>query len=144
MAFVMFGSKGKARRVPDGQVETRRCPECDETTTFHECVVEKTYTAYHFIDLWSSKATEFACAACGSMMPLDKTLDPALSARERAALEAAQAKAAAVAAKEAAVAAKQAEVKRLEAAREEARRTQARDQAIEDELAAMKARLGKG
>ena len=143
MAFVMFGSKGKSRRVPDGQVETRRCPECDKTTTFHEGVVEKTYTAYHFIDLWRSKATEFACGACGSMVPLDKTLDPVLSARWRAALGAAQAKAAAVAAKGAAVAAKAAERKRLEADREEVRRTQARDQAIEDELAAMKARLGK-
>lgn len=143
MAFVMFGSKGKAKRVPDGRVETRRCPECDETTTFHECEVEKTYTAYHFIDLWSSTSTEFACAACGSMMALDKTLDPVLSATERAALEAKQAQAAAIAAKEASVAAKRAELKRLEADREAARRKQAQEQTIEDELAAMKARLGK-
>jgi hypothetical protein len=144
MAFVMFGTKGKARRVPDGLVETRHCPECDKTTTFHECEVETTFTAYHFIDLWSSKATQFACAACGSRMPLDKTSEPALSPRERAAAVAAQAKAAAVAAKEAVIAAKQAALQRLDDEREAARRTQARDQAVEDELAAMKARLRGG
>jgi hypothetical protein len=132
MPFVMFGSKGKARRVPDGQFEKRRCPECDKTTVFRECVVEKTFTAYHFIDLWSSKSTQFCCDACGSIMALEKTLAPELSAREQAQLDA-------LAGKQAAIAAKQDQLERQEAQR----RKQAQAQSIEDELAAIKARLGK-
>ena len=131
MPFVMFGSKGKARRVPDGQFEKRQCPECDKTTVFRECVVEKTFTAYHFIDLWSSKTTQFCCDACGSVMDLEKTLPPALSAREQAQLEA-------LSGKQAAIAAKQAQLERQEAQS----RKQAQAQAVEDELAALKARLG--
>ena len=67
----MFGSKGKARRVSGGRFEKRRCPECDETTVFRECVVEKTFTAYHFVDLWSSKSTQFCYDACGSRLSVD-------------------------------------------------------------------------
>jgi len=135
MPFLMFGSKGKARRVPDGQFEKRRCPECGKTTVFRECVVEKTYTAYHFVNLWSSESTKFCCDACGSVMDLDETEAPELSAREQAQLEALEAK-------QAAIAAKQVEVERLRSKQETQSRKQARDQAVEDELAAMKARLG--
>jgi ribosomal protein S27E len=135
MPFLMFGSKGKARRVPDGQFEKRRCPECGKTTVFRECVVEKTFTAYHFIDLWSSKSTQFSCDACGAVMELDQTLAPELSEREQAQLEALEAK-------QAAIAAKQAQVEQLQAQQQDRSRKQAREQAVEDELAAMKARLG--
>ena len=106
MPFLMFGSKGKARRVPDGRFEKRRCPECSKTTVFRECVVEKTYTAYHFVNLWSSESTKFCCDACGSVMDLDATLAPELTAREQAQLEAMETK-------QAAIAAKQAELERL-------------------------------
>ena len=131
MPFVMFGSKGKARRVPNGQFEKRRCPECNETTVFRECIVEKTYTAYRFVNLWSSESTQFACDACGSLMDLDDTLAPELSAREQKQLEK-------IEAKQKAIAAKQAEVDRRRREREAA----ASDAAIDDELAAMKRRLG--
>lgn len=127
----MFGSKGKARRVPNGQFEKRRCPECNETTVFRECIVEKTYTAYRFVNLWSSESTQFACDACGSLMDLDDTLAPELSAREQKQLEK-------IEAKQKAIAAKQAEVDRRRREREAA----ASDAAIDDELAAMKRRLG--
>src|SRR5262245_23498060 len=130
MPFLMFGSKGKARRVPDGQFEKRRCPECGKTTVFRECVVEKTYTAYHFVNLWSSESTKFCCDACGSVMELDETEAPELSAREQAQLEALEAK-------QAAIAAKAAELERLRAQEEAKGRKQARDQAVDDELAAM-------
>lgn len=135
MPFLMFGSKGKARRVPDGQFEKRRCPECGKTTVFRECVVEKTYTAYHFVNLWSSESTKFCCDACGSVMDLDATLAPELTAREQAQLEAMEAK-------QAAVAAKQAELERLQARQAVESREQAKKKSVDDELAAMKARLG--
>ncbi|MEM9455689.1 MAG: hypothetical protein AAGF11_16015 [Myxococcota bacterium] len=131
MPFVMFGRKGKVRRVPDGQFEKRRCPECGRTTVFRECIVKKTYTAYHFVNLWSSESTQFACDACGSVMDLEQTEAPELSAREKAQLEALETKQAAIEAKQA----------RLEELRSQ-RDAQQREQAIEDELAAMKARLG--
>jgi hypothetical protein len=137
MPFLMFGSKGKARRVPDGQFEKRRCPECGKTTVFRECVVEKTYTAYHFVNLWSSESTKFCCDACGAVMDLDETEAPELSAREQAQLEALEAK-------QAAIAAKATELERLRAREEAQARKQAREQAVDDELAAMKARLGLG
>ncbi len=118
--------------MPDGQFEERRCPECDTTTVFRECVVEETFTAYHFIDPWSSRSTQFGCDACGSVMDLEETLPPALSAREQAELDA-------LAGKQAAIAAKQEQL-----ARQEVRsRQQARAQAVEDELAAIQARLGR-
>lgn len=135
MPFLMFGSKGKARRVPDGQFEKRRCPECGKTTVFRECVVEKTYTAYHFVNLWSSESTKFCCDACGAVMDLDATQAPELSAREQAQLEALETK-------QAAIAAKQAELEQLRAQQEAQDRKDARAKSVEDELAAMKARLG--
>jgi ribosomal protein S27E len=134
MPFLMFGRKGKVRRVPDGQFEKRRCPECGKTTVFRECVVEKTYTAYHFVNLWSSESTQFCCDACGSVMDLAETEAPELSTREQAQLEALEAK-------QAAIAAKQAELEQLRAKDEAKTRKQAREQAVDDELAAMKARL---
>jgi ribosomal protein S27E len=137
MPFLMFGRKGKVRRVPDGQFEKRRCPECGKTTVFRECVVEKTYTAYHFVNLWSSESTQFCCDACGSVMDLAETELPELSAHEQARLEALEAK-------QAAIAAKQAELEQLRAKDEAKTRKQAREQAVDDELAAMKARLGLG
>lgn len=133
--FLMLGTKGKARRVPDGRFEKRRCPECGKTTVFRECVVEKTYTAYHFVSLWTSKATQFCCDACGSVMDLEDTLAPELSAAEQARLEA-------IESKQAAIDAKQAQLERLRAAQEAKERKQARTQAIDDELTAMKKRLG--
>lgn len=135
MPFLMFGSKGKARRVPDGQFEKRRCPECGKTTVFRECVVEKTYTAYHFVNLWSSESTKFCCDACGAVMDLDATQAPELTAREQAQLEAMEAK-------QAAITAKQEELERLQAKQAEESRKQAREKSVDDELAAMKARLG--
>jgi endogenous inhibitor of DNA gyrase (YacG/DUF329 family) len=131
----MFGSKGKARRVPDGRFEKRRCPECGKTTVFRECVVEKTYTAYHFVNLWTSESTQFCCDACGSVMDLEATLPAELSAHEQQQL-------AALEAKQAAIAAKQVELERLRTKQAAEDRKRAREQAVEDELSAMKARLG--
>lgn len=131
MPFVMFGRKGKVRRVPDGQLEKRRCPECGKTTVFRECVVETTYTAYVVVNLWRSEATEFACDACGSVMALEKTLEPELTAREKEQL-------AELERKQARIAEKQAKAEQLRRGKEAADR----EKALDDELAAMKARLG--
>lgn len=128
---VWFGWKSKARRVPDGELHRRKCPECEKTTVFREAVAKREYTAYHFVKLWESEKTVFACDACGEVMELEDTLEPDLSRRERAKLEKARL------ARERAEAAKREEArKRLEA------QEQAQARAIEDELADMKKRLG--
>lgn len=135
MPFLMFGQKGKVRRVVDGQFEKRRCPECGKTTVFRECIVKKTYTAYHFVDLWTKESTQFACDACGAVMDLDETKSPELSAREQAQLDALEKK-------QQAIEAKKAKVERLEAKHRAEQQEKQRAQDIEDELAQMKARLG--
>lgn len=135
MAFVMFGRKGKVRRVPDGQFEKRKCPECERTTVFRECVVSQTYTAYHFVNLWTSELTKFCCDACSAVLELDETDEPELSPREQARKDEQDA---ALRAKQSRIAAKQA---RLSEQRAQARE-EAAEEAVEDELAAMKKRLG--
>jgi len=135
MPFLLFGQKGKARRVPDGQFEKRRCPECGKTTVFRECVVEKTYTAYRVINLWKSESTQFSCDACGALMDLDDTEPAELSAREQAQQQAIEAKRAAVEAKRTKVEAKREQARSLKEAAE-------REQSIDDELAEMRSRLG--
>ncbi len=131
MPFVLFGRKQKVRPVPDGRAVRRACPECGGTTTFRECVVEKTYTAYAFVDLWSSETTNFVCSACQAVMELEETGAPELTPRER---EEAEARAEA----EAAEARARAEARRAE--RERA--AEQRERAIDDELLAIKRSLG--
>ena len=126
MVFAMFGRKSKAKALRDGRVERRRCPLCGATTDFRECKVEKTYTAYVVVKLWNSESTAFMCTECDEVMDLDDT-EP----RERAQLEAKEAKEEKIRQKKALLAAKEAE-----------RKAEAQEAALDDELAAMKSRLG--
>ncbi len=135
MVLAWFGRKGKARRVPDGQFEKRRCPECGKTTVFRECVVKSEYTVYSVVKLWDSEKTQFACDACGSLMDLDDSLPPELSEREKQQQERLERK-------QAAIDAKKSEVERRQAQRDHEQRENTRLQAVEDELAEMKKRLG--
>jgi predicted RNA-binding Zn-ribbon protein involved in translation (DUF1610 family) len=128
---IIFGRKSKVHRVPDGRFEKRRCPECGKTTVFREAVVKHAYHVFFVVDLFDTESTKFACDACGSIMDLDDTLDVELSAGERAQQEA-------IAAKQASIAAKRRE---LEQQQLRARET-AKAQSVDDELAAMKKRLG--
>lgn len=128
---VWFGWKQKAKRVPGGEEHKRKCPECEKTTVFREAVAKREYTAYHFVKLWESDKTVFVCDGCGEAMDLDDTLEPDSSPRERAKLEKLRL----------------AEQRAAEANREEARKRfeaqqRAQSEAIEDELADMKKRLG--
>jgi hypothetical protein len=123
--FFLFGRKTKHRRVPGGRSERRRCPECGETALFVEHERESKYTAYHFVELWSSDDRVFVCGACGEAMDLEDTEAPALTAKERDAQALAQARQAEARAK-----AKATEERRVE-------------KEIDRELAALKKRLGR-
>lgn len=140
--WFFFGRKSKVRPAKDGRRERRTCPECDADTTFVEVTVEKTYTAYAVVDLFDTKSTAFACSECQEVMDFDRTLEPQLSPREKAKLAKAEAKAEAERAKAQAKA--DAEQKRQRAARAKRQKDEARAQenALDDELTAMKARLG--
>jgi predicted RNA-binding Zn-ribbon protein involved in translation (DUF1610 family) len=129
--WLVFGRKKKIKPLEGGRRERRTCPECGANTTFIEVSVEKTYTAYVVVDLFDSESTAFQCKECGEVMDLERTQEPELSAREKAKLAKAQAKAEAQRKKELEAAAKKA---RAEAV--------AKEEALDDELAAMKARLG--
>jgi len=126
--WFVFGRKKKTRAVKGGRRERRKCAECGADATFVEVKVEKTYTAYVAIKLFDTESTAFQCSECGEVMDLGE-VEPT------EAQKAAQAKAEAEAAEERrrsiAAHAKRA---RAEAAAKEAD--------LDDELAAMKARLG--
>lgn len=129
--FLWVGRKSKARMVPDGQFEKRRCPECGKTAVFREAVVNKAYSAWVVLKLWESESTTYVCDKCGSMVDLDDTLEPELSARE-------QAKQTRLTAEKAQVAAD----KRRLANEQFKLAEKKRDQDLDDELAQMKEKLG--
>lgn len=129
--FVWWNKKGKARRVEDGDFEKRKCPECGKTAVFREVLVKSEVSVFSVVKLWDSEATKYACDRCGSIMDLDDTEDPELTAREQKRLEKQQAKALEDAQKKRE--AREARWKAEEVAREEQ---------IDDEIADMKKRLG--
>ena len=137
-----FGRSSKIRPLEDGRRERRKCPDCDADTTFVEVKVEKKYTAYVVVDLFNTESTAFACSECQEVMDFDRTLEPDLSPREKAKLAKAQAKQEAQRAKAQAKA--EAEQKKRREAQAKRRQEEARAQenALDDELTAMKARLG--
>ncbi len=127
----VIGNATKVAEVPGGRVERRKCPHCGKTTRFREVLVTKKWSAYVVVKLWSSEATAFRCDACKEVVDLDDTGPPELTAKEleqQRKLEEKQKR----------VDAKAAELARKQAAAEAERQ----EKAIDDELAAMKKKLG--
>lgn len=128
---ILFGRKSKARLVPDGRFEKRRCPECGKTAVFREALVKHDYHVFFVVSLFDTESTKFCCDKCGSLMDLDDTLDPELSEADRKNVEALAAKEAEIDAKRRALAEKEAKAREAGKAK-----------AVDDELAAMKKKLG--
>jgi predicted RNA-binding Zn-ribbon protein involved in translation (DUF1610 family) len=129
---IIFGRKSKARLVPDGRFEKRRCPECGKTAVFREALVSHKYHVFFVVGLFDTESTKFCCDKCGATMDLDDTLDPELSEADRKKVEALAAKEAEIEAKRRALEAKQAK-----------QREAAKAQSVEAELAEMKKKLGR-
>jgi predicted RNA-binding Zn-ribbon protein involved in translation (DUF1610 family) len=129
--MIVFGRKCKARLVPDGRFEKRRCPECGKTAVFREALIKSTYHVFWALELFDSESTKYCCDKCSSTMDLEDTLDPELTEKERVQLEA-------IAAKEAKLDAKRRELDDKKAREREA----AKAKSVEDELAQMKKKLG--
>lgn len=127
--FVIFGRRARVKRKRGGRRETRLCPECDATTTFHEADEKEAFHVF-FIEVYSGDDTVWICGACEENMPWEATLPPstatatpALSPRAQAKLDAKQRKA------------------RVRAQRKAQKEAAKRDREVDDELARLKARL---
>ena len=122
MRWLLHGST-KTKRVPGGRVLHQRCPECHADTTFHEVEVTTSAGAF-FIDVLSSTDRAFRCASCDETFDLKDDDQPV---RETETVRPPRDLAAELAAEKqrrAAVAA-------------------TRDKQVDDELAALKRKLGK-
>jgi len=127
MRWLLHGGT-KTRAIKNGRVLDEHCPECKELTRLREVEVTTSAGAW-FIDVVSTTDRAFQCSACGEVFDLrddDAAAAPALP----------PARAAQPAPRDL--------MKQLESERQSrAAADQARDAKVEDELAALKRRLGK-
>ena len=121
----LFGRKTKYRPLAQGGRVRRRCPECGQDAEFVACERVHTYEAY-FVGLFDTRKTVWVCTACKEEVDTAEELPPGEddAAKQRAELEATE---------------------RARAARRQqlAEKAEAVKQKVEDELAALKAKLGR-
>lgn len=120
----LFTGKTRTSVVPGGERMSAPCPVCDELSTFREVEIT-TSGGVWFVDLVKNRERAWRCTTCGEVFDLrddDATARPPLPAPEppRDLLTELQA---------------EAEVRAVQARR--------RDVQVDDELAALKKRLGK-
>lgn len=120
--FLIFGRKTKYRPIEGSRRIRRRCPECSQEAEILECERLHTYEAY-FVSLFDTSSTVWVCSACKEEVELPDALLPGDDAeRKRKAIESA-------------------EQARAAQRRQLADKAEAIKSKVEDELAAMKARL---
>ncbi len=85
LMFILFGTKSKAKLVPDGRRGERRCGECNKRTTWVECVVKDSFNIF-FVDVLDSTARCMRCTECGE----DCAIEDWDRAQRRAQLDASQ------------------------------------------------------
>ena len=125
MRWLLHG-RTRTKRVRGGQVLHEQCPSCKEHTTFHEVEVTTSAGAF-FIDVLSSTDRVFACSECGDTFDLRDTAAASATAAPQVPQKPARDLLAELESEKAKRAAQQA----------------ARDRAVDDELAALKRKLGK-
>jgi len=129
--WMLFHHRSKTKPVADGETFTQRCPSCDKTAEFHEVEVSQGVGAF-FVDLVEDRERAYRCGACGDTFDVaDQAPDQSLDLESLPSPEEIEAS-------------QKAERQRLAAAAQ-ARREIAERKAnqIEDELAAIKRRLGR-
>ncbi len=141
--WLIGGRNQRVRTVKDGKSFLSRCPTCDEVATFREVAVSTSYHVF-FVDLFDDAETGVRCSACKGAFTGEDAIaiidlaEPATE-EERVAFE------------ERTMARYKEEFEaRARAKRREELRLQnlekqrlAGEAAIDDELAALKRRLGK-
>lgn len=135
--FLIFGRKTKYRPLDDGRRVRRRCPACGEDADIRACERVHSYRAY-FVQLFATNKAVWVCSACKEEVDLPDALtraDADAEGGERRRLAAEEADA-----RERLAAAEQARADRRKQQADKARSDQQR---VEDELAALKAKLRK-
>lgn len=128
--WLLFHRNAKTKTVRDGHSFVDTCPECRTSRTFHEVEVSESFGLF-FVDLIGDKERAYRCGGCGGVFDLrDQPAKPAIAAKPAAAV-------AATVSRE--------DVERQRAAEAQRRReaAEAKSVQIEDELAALKKRLGR-
>jgi hypothetical protein len=139
----IFGSLNKQlNRVPGGRKEPFACENCKATTTFYECLVDEHIKAYFVLKLWGRTKRIMQCGECLAACDYYYVFPKEKEAEEKAVAERQRREAEAEAKRRdqeeaARKAREEAEIRR----REEQRR--ADEAKVDDELAALKHKLGK-
>ena len=165
--FLWFGNKTSLETVRGGRKVVADCPGCGVTCKFHECRQEKTFSAYVVVPLWKRQKTVFRCTNCGDVFEMegddgevgfdDEEIDSALDQerahnvraadRERAQKVEAETR---ERQRQAALAKRREQQELLRRAEERARQKErkrrqvaaARDRKVDDDLAALKRKMG--
>lgn len=130
--WLLFHGKTRTRAVPGGRSFEERCPACRARARFHEVEVETAAGAF-LIDVVSATDRAFRCGACGEVF--DRRDDAAGAAPPPTTRSGTPIPRPAPARD------LLAELEREQAARADAARVRAAS--VEDELAALKRKLGK-
>ncbi len=124
--FLIFGRKTKYRPLDDGRKVRRRCPECGQDADILACERVHSYRAY-FVKLFDTQKAVWVCSACKEEVDLPDALtrgeeDEEAAARRQLAAE------------------EQARADRIQQLTDKAKSVK---QQVDDELAALKAKLRK-
>jgi hypothetical protein len=132
--FLWLGTSKQTRRVKGGRKQRAFCPECAEETTFVEVEIHEKLQLFAALDLLEDKERAFRCIECDSVGQLLENGDVPAGALENLSPAAAERLERARAAERLARATRDRE------RRERERR--AREARADEELAALKARMG--
>lgn len=70
--WIIFGTNAHTTRVPGGVKIERRCEQCQETSTFYEKEVKRTFSLYE-IDVFDyERHRVMACGCCGACYATDE------------------------------------------------------------------------
>jgi len=67
--WLLFHRRAGAQVVKDGQVLTEHCPTCEKTTRFDEIETSESFGIW-FVDVVGDKQRAFRCRACGDTFDL--------------------------------------------------------------------------
>lgn len=73
--WILVGSKTRVRRIPDGRVVRRRCEDCDAVTEWAECDMLDRIELF-FISMLDTKSRRFVCLQCGDDVHPDDVPPP--------------------------------------------------------------------
>lgn len=146
--FLWFGNKTSVQAVRGGRKVVADCPGCGATCQFHECRQKKSFNLYVVVPLLEDQQTVFRCTNCGGVFEMvaepeaEVTADVA-NRRDRRAAEKARRKQQKLEERREREAKRLAEARRLAEQKRRQKAAAERERKIEDDLAALKRRMGQ-